>query len=68
MGRYTLKDRLGRTLGFREDKGNLIAGLNSRGQYRGRYDRQFDTTYSQYGQYIGAGDLLSSLIFDDEGD
>ncbi len=62
MSRKTLKDALGRTIGFLEDKPKEQIAYNSHGQRTGRYDKDFDRTYDKRGRSVGQGNLVTNTI------
>ena len=58
--RQDLKDRLGRMLGYIEDRGGRKEIRDRLGRMLGYYDGKY--TYDRLGHRIGQGDLLTTLL------
>lgn len=57
-----IRDFYGRTTGYLEDDGNKIVAKDYYGHTLGTYDKESNETRNFYGQRLGEGNSVSSLI------
>lgn len=57
-----IKNGLGIVMGRISDEGDKKRAYDRSGIYLGYYDKQLDTTYDRFGNVIGLGEVLVSLI------
>lgn len=60
--RQEYRDRTGRLLGCREQRGDRVDCRDRTGSFVGSYYPARDETRDRFGSLIGRGDLLSSLL------
>lgn len=60
--RQELRNRLGRPLGWLDNRGDRIEGRDRLGRLVGWYSSREDQTRDRLGRIVGRGNLLSALI------
>jgi len=58
----TLQDRYGNIIGRTEDQYGTEVLHDRLGNVMGRYEKSSNTTYDQFGNAVGQGNLLASLL------
>ena len=58
-------DRQGNTLGFIQDDGSGQVAYSSGGHTLGHYKSAEDVTYDSFGRFVGTGNHLTGLIYED---
>lgn len=58
-------DRYGRRIGFTDIRGDKKYAKDITGKILGWYESKTNSSYDNYGRYLGKGDLTVSLIWQD---
>jgi len=63
MSEKFLYDNLGKVIGRIEDNGTGTTCIySSQGEMLGKYEEAVDMTYDEYGNVVGRGNLLTTLL------
>jgi hypothetical protein len=57
-----LTDDCGRTIGWIEHQGDKLWLTDQNGKQLGYYSKSYDATFNVYGQRVGGGNILGTLL------